>query len=315
MANLYLTHKCNRACPFCFARKVLKDGGGNVDELLTVEEIKTLLSHFSGQFHEIGLLGGEPFLYPYFGEVLALLWQQNISPKIFTSATNPVPEKLKDLDITKYPVKFVVNTATRDSYSEEKYENLTAFLSKFHAVASLSYTLFDLDADTSFLFDIIDRFQLLSRSIRVGVALPIYKGGNQYIDKKDYPGLGKFFVNFAKMAYKRNVILGMDCGFVACMFTPTEIGTLQACGVRFSFTCGAVIDIGPKLKAWNCFPLFQLHSENVLESKNMNELVRKFNKTMDAYFNSQTGIFPQCVDCKYFKRRVCQGGCKSLKSV
>jgi sulfatase maturation enzyme AslB (radical SAM superfamily) len=315
MANLYLTHKCNRGCPFCFARKVLKDGGGNVDELLTVEEIKTLLAHFSGQFREIGLLGGEPFLYPYLGEVLELLWQQKIVPKIFTSATNPVPEKLNDLDITKQPVNFVVNTATRDTYSDEKYENLIAFFSKFHAVSSLSYTLFDLDADTTFLFDIIDRFQLLSRTIRVGVALPIYKGGNQYIDKKDYPELGKFFVTFAKMAYDRNVILGMDCGFVACMFTPTEVGALQRCGVRFSFTCGAAIDIGPRLQAWNCFPLFQLHSENVLESKSMDELIRKFNKTMDAYFNYQTGIFPQCGDCKYFKRRVCQGGCKSFKSV
>lgn len=38
MANLYLTHKCNRGCPFCFARDVLKESG-RLDEILTIDEI------------------------------------------------------------------------------------------------------------------------------------------------------------------------------------------------------------------------------------------------------------------------------------
>ena len=73
MANLYLTHKCNRGCPFCFARKVLKESGGNIDEILTIEEVKTLITHFPNQFGEFGILGGEPFLYPHLGELLELL--------------------------------------------------------------------------------------------------------------------------------------------------------------------------------------------------------------------------------------------------
>ena len=315
MANLYLTHKCNRGCPFCFARKVLKEGSRNEHEILTVGEIETLLQHFQGQFPELGLLGGEPFLYPYFGEVLELLRQHNIVPKIFTSATDPIPESIKDLDITKHPVRFVVNVGNRESYSEEKYKNLAGFFEKFHVVSSLSYTIFDLNADPSFLFDIIDQFHLLTRSIRVGIALPIYKGGNQYIDKQDYPQVGRFLIEFAKAAYERSVILGMDCGFTACMFTPTEVGTLQRCGVRYSFVCGAAIDIGPGLEAWNCFPLFQLHREQVLDSKNMKDLTHQFDIFMNEYFNNQAGIFEECIDCEYLKHRLCQGGCKSFKSI
>jgi radical SAM protein with 4Fe4S-binding SPASM domain len=106
----------------------------------------------------------------------------------------------------------------------------------------------------------------------------------------------------------------MDCGFTACMFTPSEIGALQRNGVRVAFICGAAIDIGPKLKSWNCFPLFQLQSENVLESKTIDELNDKFNKKMDSYFVNQPGIFPECAECKYYKRNQCQGGCKSFKS-
>jgi radical SAM protein with 4Fe4S-binding SPASM domain len=226
-----------------------------------------------------------------------------------------MPESIRDWDITECPISFIVNVGTRDSYTDEKYKNLCDFFLKFHTVSSLSYTILNLDADPTFLFDIIDRFQLLTRSIRVGVALPIYKGGNQYVDKKDYKELGKFVLKFARMAYERNVILGMDCGFTACMFTPTEIGALQRSGVRFSFACGAAVDIGPGLKAWNCFPLFQLHKENILESKNMNEVIRKFDTNMADYFRHQTGIFSECDDCKYFKRQTCQGGCKSFKSI
>ena len=315
MANLYLTHKCNRACPFCFARKVLTESGGNIDEILTIEEVKTLINHFPNQFREFGILGGEPFLYPYLSELLELLWQNNIMTKIFTSATNSIPDSIRNLDITKHPLNFVVNVNTSDSYTTEKYKNLIDFFTKFHSVSSLSYTILDFDADPTFLFDIIDRFHLLTRSIRVGVALPIYKGGNQYIDKKDYKKLGMFMVKFARMSHERCVVLGMDCGFTACMFTTKEIGALQRLGVRLSFMCGAAVDIGPGLKAWNCFPLFQLHRENVLESKNLNELVQKFDANMNEHFNNQIGIFPECIDCKHFKRQTCQGGCKSFKSI
>jgi len=315
MANLYLTHKCNRGCTFCFARKVLNESSRNEHEILTVSEIETLLEHFQGQFPDLGLLGGEPFLYPHLGEILDLLWRNNIATKIFTSATEPLPNSIKDLDVTKRPVSFIVNVGNRESYSEEKYKNLTSFFEKFHAVSSLSYTIFDLNADPTFLFDIIDQFRLLTRSIRVGIALPIYKGGNQYIDKQDYGKAGEFFVEFAKAAYERNIILGMDCGFTACMFTPTEVGTLQRCGVRYSFACGAVVDIGPGLEAWSCFPLFQLHREQISDSTNMRELTRKFDMFMKGYFDNQVGIFEECADCEYLKRRLCEGGCKSFKSI
>jgi sulfatase maturation enzyme AslB (radical SAM superfamily) len=314
MANLYLTHKCNRGCSFCFARKVLKEGKGAVDDILTVDEIERLLEHYSNQFPEIGLLGGEPFLYPYLDKVLELLWRRRILPKLFTSATNPLPAGLENIRVEESPIHFIVNIGTRDSYSEEKYTNLLHFFSKFHAQSSLSYTIFDLDADFGFLFEIINQFKLV-RSIRVGVALPIYKGGNQYIQKEEYTKLGKYVVGFAEYASEQRVVLGMDCGFVACMFTTKEIGALQRCGVRTSFCCGAAVDIGPGLEAWNCFPLFQLHRENVLEAKNMEELIHTFQVRMKGHFGEEPGIFAECGACKHYKRKTCGGGCKSFKSI
>ena len=185
MANLYLTHKCKRGCPFCFARKALK-AANNVDEILTIDEIESLLCHFENQFDNIGLLGGEPFLYPRLLDVINLLNKHNMHAKIFTSATDPLPEGMEKLDINCTNINFVVNVGNRNTYNDRQFANLESFFNKFHRIAALSYTIFDIERDSpEFLFDMIDKYQLM-RSIRTGIALPIYKGGNAYIQLYEY---------------------------------------------------------------------------------------------------------------------------------
>ena len=71
--NLYLTHKCNRGCAFCFARKIVSEGGVDINEILTIEDVEKLLRHYQKDLEVVGLLGGEPFLYPHLGELLKLL--------------------------------------------------------------------------------------------------------------------------------------------------------------------------------------------------------------------------------------------------
>ena len=313
MANLYLTHKCNRGCAFCFARKVLSESGADVNELLSISDIEKLIEHFRGQLPELGILGGEPFLYPYFGELMELLKKNMIIPKIFTSATDPMPKYLEEMDFRTSPVGFIVNVNVRESYSDAKYENLMKFFDKFHAVASLSYTILDLDADVSFLFDLIIKHNL-ARSIRTGVALPIYKGGNKFVERDDYKRFGDFYEKFARRAASEQVVLGMDCGFTPCMFTPKQVGALQRCGVIMAFCCGAALDIGPGLQSWNCFPLFRLHRENILNYDTVEHAKRAFEAKMDSYFD-KVGIFDDCDSCKYFKNGFCNGGCKSYKSL
>lgn len=311
MANLFLTDKCNRGCDFCFARKgpwsenYPKKG-------LSVEEVRRCLDHFDGDPGIAGLLGGEPFLYPELRTVLNMMWEKQIVPKIFTSATNPMPESLRNIDLQKNPIHFVVNIGTRDTYTDKQNENLCDFFAKFHSVSSLSYTILDLNATVDFLFDCIHEFDL-EKNIRVGIALPILNGGNQYVAKEDYKKFGKFFMRFAEQAQQNSVVLGADCGFVACMFSPTEIGQLQLWGMEVNFCCGAAIDIGPNLEAWNCFPLSQLKHLNIFDYQDMMQLKLGFDKYMNELFGKQKGIYDECANCRYMKQRQCDGGCKSFK--
>ncbi len=316
MANLYLTHKCRRGCPFCFARKVLKEAGNNIDELLTVDEIAQLLSHFKGQFDVLGLLGGEPFLYPHLKEVIDMLWAERIAIKIFTSATDPLPEALEQIDLQQAigRMNFVVNVGTRDTYSDSKFENLERFFNKFAPISTLSFTIFDLNADPTYLFDMIDKYNL-ARNIRVGIALPIYNGGNSYIALEDYRKAGKYFVDTALKAAERQISLSMDCGFIACMFTTEQIGLLERIGSDILFCCGAALDIGPGLKAWNCFPLFQLGCVNALEAKDIPELKMLLHKSNEKILGENSNISPLCMDCDMKRKELCQGGCRSFKSL
>ena len=314
MANLYLTHKCKRGCPFCFARKVLK-AADNVDVVLTLEEIETLLNHFKGQFHDLGLLGGEPFQYPELIKVIELLRRNHIHAKIFTSATDPLPEGLEGLDPSCGCLNFVVNVGDRSTYNERQFANLERFFDKFHSVSALSYTIFDLEKDNpEFLFDMIDHYHLV-RNIRTGIALPIYKGGNRYIDLDDYRKAGEYFVKCCEQAALRRITMSMDCGFQACMFNDEQIGHLIKLGSGIGFMCGAALDIGPGLQAWNCFPLFQLGRVNALDASTIVELKDMLNAKLEETLGSRKGVRPGCATCELLPRNLCEGGCKSFKSV
>lgn len=312
MANLYLTHRCNRGCPFCFARKVLAQRKDR-EEILTVEEIRTLLDHYHNKFQAIGLLGGEPFLYPHLGEVVKLVQERRIPCKIFTSATNPMPKELEELE-SFMGINFVVNVGERDTYKEEQFRNLEHFFEKFHEISSLSFTIFDLNADPTFLFDMIDKYQL-TRGIRTGIALPIYQGGNQYIELDDYKKAGEYFIKCVDMAATRQITMHMDCGFQACMFDDAQRGHLLRQGTQMSFVCGAAIDIGPGLKAWNCFPLFQLGYVNAMDADNETDLWNMLQAQVAKEIGGGCGVRPECETCEFMLHGLCKGGCQSFKSV
>lgn len=313
MANLYLTHKCRRGCPFCFARKVVKEAD-NKDEILTLEEIERFLDHYEGQLPIVGILGGEPFQYPDLIKVIEIVRKRGIRAKIFTSATDPLPEGMEDLDISKGDLVFVVNVADRSTYNDRQFANLEHFFDKFHTIASLSYTIFDIEHDDpSMFFDMIDRYGLV-RNIRTGIALPIYKGGNQFIKLDEYKNAGEYLVECVEKAAKRNIVMSLDCGFQACMFNDAQIGRLLKHGTTIGFMCGSALDIGPGLQAWNCFPLFQLGRVDAMDAKTIDELNCKLNAKLAETLGDAPGVLEECATCELRANGLCEGGCKSFKS-
>ena len=83
MANVLLTEKCARACPYCFAKEYLKDSKENT---LSWENLIYIADLFeaSNEKH-LSLLGGEPTLHPDFVDFVMYLIQRHFRVNIFTN--------------------------------------------------------------------------------------------------------------------------------------------------------------------------------------------------------------------------------------
>ena len=311
MANLFLTDKCGRGCPFCFARE------GPWDEeyparALTREEVTEFvgIGSLNGRT-ERGVLGGEPLKYPGIADVLRLMWEKGLTAKVFTSATCPLPDDLASLEI-EGGLRFVVNISPWDSYPPSQQGHLDSFLRTFGSCTSLSYTIADPDADMEFLLSYISKYDL-SKCLRIGVAMPMVGKANEYLHPDRYGEVSHRLTEFARIAERQGVTFGTDCGFVACMFDSRQIGSLLRNGTDLAFSCRPAVDVGPNLETWHCFPLAKLPRIPLRECRDVGVARERLVQMASAIRGEfGHGIYERCPDCAYRKQGQCDGGCLGL---
>ncbi len=311
MPNLFITQHCGRGCAFCFAQQgpwSAEYPGRNLT-LSEVAEFFAMLPH--RRRAECGIIGGEPLLHPDLAGIIRLCWTQGLAPKIFTSGTAPLRPELEALE-TQYPLRFIVNVSPWESYTPERRACLLAFLTRFGAQSSLSYTLADPEFDNHFLLEDVERFHL-QRIIRVGIAVPMIGGGNQYIQPAAYREAARALLTLARNAHAQQIRLGMDCGFVPCMFSTEEIGELLWMRTHFGSICTPVIDIGPELETWHCFPLARLLRLSFRRQPELGKIRRHYQHIAEHLRQRfGPGIYAHCPSCSYYARRLCTGGCLGL---
>lgn len=310
MANLFLTKTCRRNCRFCFA----KEGPWSdayPPRPLRLEEIEEFASLPNNENRpECGIVGGEPLLHPELVEVIERLNAHRIVPKIFTSGTCEFSPRLTEMDRQKF--YFIVNAHPPESYCEEERRNMETFFRTFASRIKLGYTLLDPAYDPAFLLSYYRRFRLLP-FFRVGMALPTVAGANEFVPRERYREAATAFLAFARRAAECGAAAGMDCGFVACMFTTRELGRLQACGVKLNFRCMPVLDIGPDLETWYCFPLSSMGRYSLREQGSIPEAYHRFEERAAGIRRRLSqGIYERCGRCRYFHRKQCDGGCLGL---
>ena len=84
MANILLTMRCNRSCPYCFARDEMSGSTG--DDFMSWENLIYIADFLkkSGQRH-VSLLGGEPTLHPECVDFVLYLIQRDLDVTVFTN--------------------------------------------------------------------------------------------------------------------------------------------------------------------------------------------------------------------------------------
>ncbi|HAK45232.1 MAG TPA: hypothetical protein DCO79_04860 [Spirochaeta sp.] len=175
MANILLTEKCVRSCPYCFAKKHMDLSDDST--FLSWEDLIYIIDLFDIQgTKHISFLGGEPTLHPEYVDFVLYSAARNFHSTTFTSGIMSV-KKLEEAVKTfkKIPSEsfnFVCNLNHPDLSSKEETEKIEKFLTEFGQQTTLSFNIFDIDFTMEYLFDYIERFNL-QRHIRMGLAHPV----------------------------------------------------------------------------------------------------------------------------------------------
>jgi hypothetical protein len=105
------------------------------------------------------------------------------------------------------------------------------------------------------------------------------------------------------------ISIGLDCGFRGCGFTEKQRGTLMECGARLMFDCKPILDIGPDLMVWRCFPFSACEGVRLTDFGSLQELIEHFDNEMASY--GDIGNMPGCSTCVHRTRGTCNRGCLS----
>jgi radical SAM protein with 4Fe4S-binding SPASM domain len=308
MANLLITNRCNRKCSFCFAQKRLSRGSPTAEAVqMSRKDIRNIMDFLkrSGD-RQLRLLGGEPTLHPEFADIVSEGLAENFHVHVFTNGM--MAQETADF-LARFPsdkVSILCNVSPQARDSQKQINRLEYALDRLGERVALGITLTAPEFDIDPLVKRIKRFKLRNR-IRIGLAEPIVGADNDFLPLHLYRETGRMVVRLAQACFRENILIGLDCGFTLCMFSEEEIGLLTKQGEGFKTICQPIIDIGPNMDIWHCFPLSEILNTRLELFHNRQELVDYYKKLTHPYRG--IGTIPECRTCRHLRLGQCTGGC------
>lgn len=307
--NIFITNHCPRKCSFCFARtRIGLTTNQDTADVMTRENIRNVMDFLErSEEYQLRLLGGEPTTHPEFLEIVEEAIGRNFHVQIFTNGMMPhsLTDALAELPHEK--LSFLCNVSPQAKDTDEQRDQVHYTLKKFNQRIQIGVTLTGPSLDYRYLIDYIEKYNLIRR-IRVGIAQPIVgPTRNSHLATKQYRETGKFIVSMAQECVKKDILLGFDCGLTLCMFNEEEIGILTKSADGYRGLCDPIIDVGPDLDIWHCFPLAETLNSKLEHFKTRKEILSYYKKITSPY--KQLGCMGECIKCIYKKRQQCTGGC------
>jgi len=312
--NILLASQCNRRCSYCFAQERISFDRGEPRKaplFISDDDFRAAIAFARrSRLREVGILGGEPSLHPRFLDLLGLAWQDGLHTKIFSNGLwreQDIAEVEERGAAAREDMHVVVNVNGPERTPAREQRAQEDLLRRIGPLCLLSYNISRLEFDPSFLVDLILDYET-QPSIRLGVAEPLARQEAEHVPVAEYRRLAPTLLSLAEACDANDIQLGFDCGFVFCMFTPTELGRLAHAGVQFRSSCGPAVDVGTDLSTWSCFPLSTFGQGRLLtEFDDMDSLTRHFREELEPLFRA--GTLPECAGCRHRKRERCTGGC------
>ncbi len=281
---------------------------------VSMDDIEKFISYLKkSKLTLFSILGGEPTLHPNFIEICERALAENFKIRLFTNGLIP-PINLTYLesicDKKEVDIEIILNINHPQMTPDNEWCQIKNTLESLREKVTLGFNIFDAEINFDFLSDLICEYHL-NKNIRLGIAQPIVGEQNKHLVVKSYPDVGKKVVEFSEICDKKDIKIGLDCGFVLCMFNESQIGKLIYNNVNFSILCGSIIDIGPDLTVWNCFPLSKMHNVQLEDFETEKQLKHSYDDIYKPY--RRFGMMDECFSCKYLLRGQCTGGCIAHK--
>lgn len=312
MPNILLTNRCIRKCPYCFASNEMTHSPSN--NCLSWENAIYLADFLcASAVRSVSLLGGEPTLHPGFLDLLLYFIERGFDVTVFTSGIMSKTEldevKRCVAEISVDRVNFVcnLNNPKQTKTLKSEWERQNVFLSELAQWTMPGFTIYRLDFDLQFLFDLIDRYGLKKR-LRLGIAHPIPGSINQFIRIDDIAKVIEKIYSYRSLFDALRIKPTFDCGFPMCRITDEQLGWLTRLTGHLDFKCGPAIDITPDMTVYFCFPLSSLTRKSIFDFDSFKEIVDYYNKMQEQIRSKRPGIYSECESCIYRTERMCAGG-------
>lgn len=302
-----LTELCNRNCPYCFAKNRMEDSK-NKDYFISLANVKKIITFLKkSKIKQVGFIGGEPTLHPFFKKILTIFTKQKFNVLVFTNGV--VQKNITDFLAKKQNIAFLLNLNELKTYSRNEKQKLFYFMKKLNKNITLGFNFFYKHQTLDFFIPLMDRFNL-ARKIRIGFTIPLGEDKNICLGQKDHRIIINYLSNFSKICFQNKIKLISDCGLLnLCDFSDKQLGMLYKNASYIpSTSCDilAPFDIGLNLEVWRCFGLSELNVK-LKDFQNLDSLKDNLNAKLAIF--KKVGLKKKCLCCTHLKTGKCYGGC------
>lgn len=308
--NIALTYFCNQSCAYCFGTDALSLGKDSVKAIeMSLGNLNKAIDFMkkSGVL-SFNMIGGEPTLHSRFQEFYNIISDNRFSVTIFS---NGVIDK-KKVDFLKGKNnlnEILLNIREPKEYSNNDWKRIEYTLSKLNNKVTLSFRIYKIDFNPTFLFGLIDEYKL-DRLINWAIACPSLISNNIYLGLEEHERAVERMVEFSQISRKRKINWYSDSGFIFCAFSNGKLEKLRR-NVNFipETNCYPPVEVAPDLRVFRCFGLAPKSkpSLKLTDFKNLVEVEEYF--FMKSLPFKRIGGMDKCFACEHLISQKCGGGC------
>jgi organic radical activating enzyme len=313
MPTVMLTTTCQNSCAWCFARSKMEHYRSQGVEEMSWQDFLTVVEYYERSgYRQMNLLGGEPTLHSQFIDMLTYLASRGFSTLVVTNGIIPAPlvdilaqEKFQN-------VQYAVNSTSYFDHGPDTRQTIDRFLRAMPHATSLSYTIAQRDVRQNSLHPILDRLFLIMRfglrqHLQFQIAVPSH-GNSDFVPFDQYGAVVELLQTWTAVIRKNRVSVGLDCHCMpACRIPPDA----QLPFPLKSSCTDFMVDIGPNLEVWPCFPLsaetFRL--EQLATLAELRAFVANLGSVEPLLYESG------CTACEQRLSKACDGGCRGFQIV